>query len=76
MLMAQHQQLYELKCKAWFLEGNKTPECGKAFEAGVAMLKVKTDNSSDESSFANEKHKLNVRNNPALDTKGSGTRQN
>ena len=40
------------------------------------MLEAKTDNGSNESSFADvEKPEANNRSNPALDRKGSGTRQ-
>ena len=39
----------------------------------MAELKAKTDNSSNESLFTDEKHKVN-RNNPAFSRKGSKTR--
>ena len=39
------------------------------------MLEAKTENSSNESLFADEKPKANNRNNPALDRKGNSTRQ-
>ena len=51
------------------------PESSRALEARVAMLEEKTDNSSDEGLFADEKPKANNRNNPALDRKGNDTRQ-
>ena len=75
MLMAQHQQLYKLWKKAGLFKGKKTPESGRALEATVAMLEAKTDNSNNESLFADEKPKANNRYNPALDRKGNGTRQ-
>ena len=39
------------------------------------MLEAKTENSSNESLFPDEKLKANNRNNPALDRKRSRTRQ-
>ena len=39
------------------------------------MLEAKTDNSSNESLFAEEKPEANNKNNRALDRKQSGTRQ-
>ena len=75
MSMVQHQQLYELQKKARLIKGKKTPESSRALEARVAVLEAKTDNSSDESLFADKKPKANNRNNPALDRKGNGTRQ-
>ena len=44
-------------------------------EARVAVLETKTENGSNESSFPDEKFKANNRNNPAIDRKGSRTRQ-
>ena len=41
----------------------------------MAVLEAKTDNSSNESLFADKKPKANDRNNPAVDRKGNGTRQ-
>ena len=41
----------------------------------MVVLEVKTDNSSNESLFPDEKPKANNKNNPALDRKGSRTRQ-
>ena len=73
MSMAQHQQLYRLWKKAKLIKGKKTSESNRALEARVAMLEAKTDNSSNESLFADEKLKANDRNNPALDIKGSRT---
>ena len=75
MLTTQHQQLYELYKKAGLIKGKKTSKSSRALEAGVAALEAKIDNSSDESSFADEKPKANNRNNPALYRKGSNTRQ-
>ena len=74
MLMAQHQQLYELWKIAKLIKGKKTQESSKALEARVATLEAKTDNSINESLLADEKPKANNRNNPALDRKGNGTR--
>ena len=71
MSVAQCQQLYELWKKARFIKGKMTPESGRALEASMAALEGKTDNSSNESLFADEK----LRNNPALDRKESCTRQ-
>ena len=51
----------------------KTLESGKALEKRVAMLNAKTENSSNESLFIDEKLKVNDRNNPAHDRKGNGT---
>ena len=39
------------------------------------VLESKADKSSNESLYADEKPKANNRNNPALDRKGSRTRQ-
>ena len=76
MSVAQRQQLYELQWKAMFIKGKKTPESSRTLEARVAELEAKIDNSKDESLFAEfKKAKPNNRNNPALDRKGSGTRQ-
>ena len=49
MSVAQKQQLFELRHKAGFLEGKQTQDSGKNFEARVATLVEKTDNSSDKS---------------------------
>ena len=75
MLMAQQQQLYELWCKALLLKGKNIQECSKALEARVAIEEVKTDSSSNENLFPDEKLKAKNRNNPVLDKKGIGTRQ-
>ena len=75
MSTVQHQQLYELQKKARLLKGKKTPESSRSLEARVADLEAKTDNSSDESLFADKKPTANNRNNPALDRRGNGTRQ-
>ena len=75
MLAVQRQQLYELRKKAGLIKGKKTPESIRALEARLAMLEAKTNNSSNESFFADIKPKANNRNNPALDRKGNGTRQ-
>ena len=74
MSMAQHQQLYKLWKKVGLVKGKKTLEISRALEARVARLEAKTENSSNESLFADEKPKSNNRNIPALDRKGSGTR--
>ena len=52
-----------------------TPESNNALEARVAVLEAKTDNSSNESLFTKKNPKANDRNNPAMDIKGSKTRQ-
>ena len=75
MLMAQHQQLYEHWKKAGLIKGKKIPESSRALETRVAMLVAKTENSSNERLFADEKPKANNRNNLALDRKGNGTKQ-
>ena len=75
MLTAKRQQLYVLWHKDGLLKGKKTSDICKKLKARVTTLATKTDNSSNESVFADEKHKANNRNNPALDRKGSGTRQ-
>ena len=73
--MAQCQQLYELLKRAGLIKNKEAPESNRASEDRVAALEVKTDNSSDESLFADVKPKANNRNIPALDRKGSRTRQ-
>ena len=75
MSMAQYQQLYKLQKKVVLVEGKNTPESSKALEARVAMLETKTDNTSNESLFTDENHKVHNKNNPAFDRKGSKTRQ-
>ena len=54
MLIAQCQQLYELRKKAGLIKGKKTPESSKALEAIVAALEEKTENSSNPSLFADD----------------------
>ena len=75
MSMEEHQQLYELWKKAWLMKSKKTPESSRALEAKMALLEVKTDNSSNATLFTEGKLKANNRNNPAIDKKGRGTRQ-
>ena len=75
MSTAQHQQCYELQKNAGLTEGRTTPESRRVLQARAAMCKAKMDNSSNESLFADEKLKANIRNDPALDRKGSRTRQ-
>ena len=75
MSMAQCQQLYEHWNKARLIKSKKTTESSRALETRVVTLEAKTDNSSNESLFADEKPKANNRNNPALEWKGSRTRQ-
>ena len=72
--MQQHQS-YELQHKAGLLNGKNTPEISEALEGRVSILEAKTDNSSNEILFQDEKPKANKRNNPALGRKGSRTRQ-
>ena len=50
-------------------------QSSRALKAKVAVLEAKTDNSSNESLFADVKPKANNRNNPALDRKRNGVRQ-
>ena len=69
------QQLYELWRKVGLIKGKKTPKSSRALENRVAVLEAKTDNSSNESLFADEKPKANNRSNPAFDRKGNWTRQ-
>ena len=73
--VVQCQQLHELQKRARLIKEKKTTESSRAFEARLAMLKAKSENSSDESLFAEIKPTPNNRNNPALDRKGHGTRQ-
>ena len=49
MSITHCQQLYELQWKARLVKGKKTPESSIAFEARVATLEAKTDNSSNDS---------------------------
>ena len=67
MSAAQQQQLYELWKKVRLIKGKKTPESSRAL--------TKTDNSSHENLFADETPKANNRKFPALNRKGSRTRQ-
>ena len=57
------------------MKGKKTPESSNAVAARVAMLEATMDNSSNESLFQYEKPESNNRHDPALDKKGSKTRQ-
>ena len=74
-MVAQCQQLYELQKNARLMNPKKTPESRRALEARVAVLEAKTENSSDESLFADEYPNANNRNNSALHRKGNGTKQ-
>ena len=67
MSIAQCQQLYGLQKKAGLIKGMETPEKSRVLEARVDTLEEKTDYSSNESLFADEKPKANNRNNPALE---------
>ena len=49
------QQLYKLQKMAGIVKGKKTSS--RALEAGGAVLEAKTDNSSNESLFPDEKPK-------------------
>ena len=75
MSVAQCQQLYELQKRARLMKGKKTPESSRALEARVATLEAKSENSSNESIFAEITPAASNRNNPALNKKGNGTRQ-
>ena len=75
MSVAQRHQLYELWKRARLMKGKKTSESSRALEAKVAVLEAKSENSSNESSFADMKPTTSNRNNPALDKKGHSTRQ-
>ena len=75
MLIAQHQQLYELWNKARLIKGVKSLESSRALESRVATLEAIPDNSSNESLFSDEKPKANNRKNPALERKGSSNKQ-
>ena len=55
---AKWQQLYELKHMTELLKGEKTLESSKTLKARVAMLEMKTDNSSYESLVADVAHAL------------------
>ena len=75
MSATQWQQLHELRKKAGLIKGKKTPESSRALEARVATLEAKTDNSSNESLFPEEKLKASNSNYSALDRNRNGTRQ-
>ena len=75
MTAAQCQQLYELQKRAGLIKGKKTPESSRALIARVAMLEAKSENSNDESLFADMKPIASNRKKPALDKKGNSTRQ-
>ena len=75
MSVAQCQQLYELQKKARLIKGMKTQESSTALEARGDTLEAKSENSSNESLFADVKPTTSNRNNPALDRKGNDTRQ-
>ena len=55
--MTQCKQLYELQKKVVLIKGKKTQDSIRALEARMAMLEAKTDNSSNESLFQDEKPK-------------------
>ena len=57
------------------MKGKKTPESSRTLKARVAVLEAKSENSSNESLFADVKPPASNRNNPDLDRKGNGTRQ-
>ena len=75
MLMAQHQQSYDLQKNAGIIKGKKTPGSSRALEIRLTALEAKPDNDSNESVFPDENPKANYRNNPALDRRGISTRQ-
>ena len=66
--------MYKLQ-KARLTKGKKIPDSGRALEDRVAMLEAKTDNSSNENLFPDEKPKASNRNISVLDRKGNGTCQ-
>ena len=70
----QRQQLYELQKRARLIRGKKTPEGKRGSEARVAMMEAKSENSSNESLFADVKLTASDRNNQAFDRKGNSTR--
>ena len=74
MFTEKSQQLYELQKKAQLIEGKKTSESSRTLEARVVMLQAIIKNNSDERLFTDERPKADIRNNPALDRKGSKTR--
>ena len=61
--------------EARLIKGKKTTESSRTSEARVAMLKAKTDDSSNERLFPDEKPKPNNRYNIALEREWSITRQ-
>ena len=62
--------------KAGLIKDKKIPESSRALEVRVASHEAKTENSGNKSFFPDfEKANANNRNNPALDRKGSGTKQ-
>ena len=61
--------MYELQKKFQLIKGKKTPDSRRVLEARFAALEAKTDNSSNESIFMDEKPKANNKNNPDLMTK-------
>ena len=67
--------MYELQKRAGLIKGEKTTESSRALEARVAVLEAKSENSSNESLFADVKPTACNRDNPALDRKVNGTRQ-
>ena len=67
--------MYELWKRARLIKGKKIPESSTALEARADVLEVKSENSSNESLFADVKPTTSNRNNPALDRKENGTRQ-
>ena len=60
--------------KVRLIKGKKTSDSNRALEARVAMLEAKINNSINKSLLTDETPKANNRNNPALDRKGSRTR--
>ena len=72
---AKCQQLNELYKRTGLIKGKKTPESSRASESRVAKLEVKSENSCDESLFADEKPTASNSNNPVLDREGNSTRQ-
>ena len=75
MSAVQHQQLYDLWKRARIIKGKKTSESSRTLKARVAMLEAKSENRSDESSFADTKPTTCDRNNPDLDRKCNRPRQ-
>ena len=76
MMVTQHQwHSANIFMSSNISQGKKTSKSSMALEARVSMLKVKKDNSNDESLFADEKPKANNRNNSSLGRKGSDIKQ-